>query len=181
MEAGLFFKRDDGSFEDAGVFDERALHFDWRHPLARDSKHVVGSTGVPVVTILVDRELIACKEPAPAHAVLSQSRTIPIAWCSAGASHQQISDGPARHWLTRMVDQRKFIAGHRLACASSANLSGTRGKIDMQNFSGTDAVQNLNSKALLPTAKDIRGQRLSGRSRQTNRGQIVSRILSSLL
>src|SRR5580704_7751118 len=110
MEAGLFFKRDDGSFQDARVFDERALHFDWRHPLARDSKHVVGSTGVPIVAILVDGELIACKEPAPAHAILGQSRTIPVAWRSAGAGHHQISDAAGWHWLTCMVDQRKFIA-----------------------------------------------------------------------
>src|SRR5262245_1158914 len=44
---------DDTAFEDGGMRDERVLDLDWTHPQTADLQHVVGTTRVPKVALLV--------------------------------------------------------------------------------------------------------------------------------
>src|SRR5262249_24875003 len=73
-----------GGFPNAGMFDQRALDFNRRDPLAGYSKHVVRSTGVPIVAIVIDSIFVSREKPATAHAVLRQSAAIPVALRRAG-------------------------------------------------------------------------------------------------
>ena len=64
--------------------------------------------------------------------------------------------------MSRIIDDRKFIAGHRVAGASRDEPVPRGREINVQHLGGTDPVQYLDSKTFLPAAKHFGGKWLRG-------------------
>src|SRR5205823_974627 len=113
-----------GGLEDRFVCDERILHFDGRDPDAANFQHIVASTAVPEV-VLVLVVFVTRLDPRPEERVLRLLVAIPIVRHRRVPLDAKISDLPARHGPTSLIDDNGLISGDRRAGGSRLHMPRT--------------------------------------------------------
>src|SRR5439155_3513887 len=115
----------DGGLEDRFVSDERILHFDGRNPDATNFQHVVASTAVPEVAVLVLVVFVTCLDPWPEERLLRLLVAIPIIRHRRAPLDAKIPDLPARHGPIFLINDDGLISGDRRARGSRLHFPRT--------------------------------------------------------
>src|SRR5207247_4660989 len=102
-----------GGLEDRFVRDERILHFDGRDPDATNFQHVVASTAVPEVAVLVLVVFVTRLDPRPEERLLRLLVALPIVRHRRVPLDAKISDLPPRHGPAALTDEYRLISGVR--------------------------------------------------------------------
>src|SRR5690349_19533247 len=104
------------------MFDQRRLNFDRRDPLARNTEHVVGTPGIPEVSVFIGPVLIAGMKPLATHSLRAQLGPIPIARRRAFAVYQQIAGHTLPDVPPFLIHDPELVARDRLTRAAGPHL-----------------------------------------------------------
>src|SRR5947208_461123 len=114
-----------GGLENRFVRDERILHFDGRDPDATNFQHVVASTAVPEVAVLVLVVFVTCLDPRPEERLLRLLVAIPIVRHRRVPLDAKIPHLPAWHGPTFLIDDEGLISWDRRAGGSRLHIPRT--------------------------------------------------------
>ena len=120
--------------------EQRGLDFRTGDVVAGGDDHVVGARGEVKTSIRVAHERIAGQIPAVAH-VCALALVGEIA-AAGRTAHREPADGARRHLVHVVVDDLRFIAGHRPSRRAGMRVADAVGDEDVQKFGGADAVEN---------------------------------------
>src|SRR5258706_7490286 len=109
-EAVCVVSRDDGAFEDRGMRDEHALHFDRRYPNTARFDHVVAASGVEEIARVVLHVLVAGADPFPLEDAFGGLVLVPIKGHGGVSTDYEIPEIAVRNAVSRFVDEAQFVA-----------------------------------------------------------------------
>src|SRR5262249_52767172 len=138
------------------------------HPLAGGAKHVVGASCVPIIPVFILAILITRDEPFTSHPVPRKPGAIPVARGSTGTANPEIAKRARRHIMTFRIHDADFIPGNSLPRTAGLHAAWRGRDIDVQHFSGTDAIEDLDTESVLPPPKNLCRERLRRGHCETN-------------
>src|SRR5216684_860118 len=125
-QAGFVIAGNHCSFQDRGMSNERTFHLRGAQPESVDFEEVVGSAGVPEVTVLILIILIAGSEPLAHERLFRFFVLIPVAGADGISADPQIANLIRSDGVSVVVDNFRVITGEHFAARASSNLAGDR-------------------------------------------------------
>jgi len=145
---------------------ERGFDFEGGHVLTAYLEHVVRSSGIYVVAVLIEIVFVAAAGPGALEGLLGALAIVPVHDGAGRSGNIQIADRTGRRLFALVVDDLDAIARHRFAAGSIADVVRTVGDVNMRHFGRSDAIQNVVAESLVPSPSQCRRQRFSRRHAQ---------------